>query len=370
MKKLLGILLIMATVFVVWFGIGKWQAIENRDTVNELKRLIKGTYPNNHFVDIQYPYTKGEDDALVIFLTTTGANISFSSTSNVAYFQRTNGGWKEISLASLSDEELGWYEYWNESIASPRIYHGTLSARYYDELPKNIWVNDQKAHQVKYNKFNEVYWYAFEEDFAQVVAEYKNGEFERLDKWHDTSGDMYDEPIPSISKYIETIGKEFVYEYTGDSMNYLENEYSQYPLVIIPRRNIESLWQSDALLVEKENGDYTVVRLFAREGMEVEIRNGQIISSWIDYDKDAVPFVGLYTDTMYYAKMDGYDSKAEYEMKEGKEASAIFTLTMPSISLGENEYFVAPDNWESDSIFGVITEEQIVGKVKGYYRDE
>lgn len=365
MKKLLGILLVIVAILVVWFGIGKWQTIENRDTVNELKRFIKNTNTENYFIDVQYPYTKGEDDALVVFLT---GSIQYRTTSHVVYFEKSNGQWKEISHASLSDEELGSFQYWSDSIGSPRIYHGRLSSRYYEDRPKNIWVTDQKAHQIKSNKFNEAYWYAFEEDAsAQVVAEYNNGDFERLDKWHDTSGDIYDEPIPSINMYDKTIGKEFVYKYTGDSMHFLKNEYSQKPLVVIPRRNIESLWQSDVLLVEKDNGDYTVVRLFAREGMEVEIVNGQIMPSWMNFDRDAVPFTGIYTDTMYYAKMDGYDSKIEYEMKEGKEAPEIFSLTERPISLDEDEYFVAPDNWGSDSIFGVITKEQIVGKVKGYY---
>ena len=81
----------MATILAVWFEIGKWQAIENRDTVNELKRLIKNTNTENYFVDVQYPYTKGEDDALVVFLT---GSIHYKTTSHVAYFQKWNGQWK------------------------------------------------------------------------------------------------------------------------------------------------------------------------------------------------------------------------------------------------------------------------------------
>lgn len=367
MKKVLVILLILAVIFIAWFGIGKWKLIENRDTVNAMKRHIKDTYEDTYFIDVQYPYTEGKKDGLAVFLT---GGIHYTTTSHVAYFEDPKYQRHKGSHTSLSDEELGQYVYWNvSSMGSPRIYHGRLSSRYYENRPRDIWVNGQKAHQIKSTKFNEVYWYAFQEDEdAQVVAEFRNGDFERLDKWHDTSGEMYDEPIPSIYMYDNTIGKEFVYAYKGNSMHYLEDEYSQYPLVVIPRRNIESLWQGDVLVVEKENGDYTVVRLFAREGMEVEIRNGQIMTSWIDYDRDAIPFLGLFTDTMYYAKMDGYDSKIEYEMKEGEEAPALFTLTQPSISLGEDNFYVAPDNWGSDSVFGVIKKDQIVGKVKGYYR--
>ena len=56
--------------------------------------------------------------------------------------------------------------------------------------------------------------------------------------------------------------------------------------------------------------------------------------------------VETFTHTMYYAKKDGYDSKIEYQVKEGKEA---------------------PANWGSGSKIGVNTIEQIVGKVKGTF---
>lgn len=351
MKKWIGLFIIATTIVVAWGGYDTITSKQEHNTINELKRLLKDTY----IVDLQYPYTEGKKDAVVVY-TTTGMpkTDDFYVTSNVVYYERVGGKWEIRSGAHFTNEELGQLDYWSMSQTTPRLYHGVFNFDDYDGT-QTMWVDGQHATQIHHKDSNKVFWYAFADDYAQVVREDKSGNFKRLKEFYDNTDGPWVWMTP-LERYNKTIGKEYVYEYSGDAMRYERNEDNDLPLIIIPIRNVTGFEAGEVLLVEKENGEVDVARIIVSEGT-VEVQNGKIICSTCYWQQDLIT----------YAKVDGYHSKIEYEKKEDKEAPEVFNLTMPAVTLGEDEYFVAPDNWGSESVLGVIKKAQIIGKVKGYY---
>ena len=172
-----------------------------------------------------------------------------------------------------------------------------------------------------------------------------------------------------LHDFSEKEDQQFVVEYQLNGMNRGSDEYKGHLLVDI---NLETLNYGQVVLYEIGQGylgeqRYELARIVGLPGDQVAIRNGQLYVN----NRKVTAFYGqaqifghqTVADVQSYLKRNGLFMLEDTIKKN-------LTLTLPPITVGENEVFTVSDNWSFTSIQQTIDKSKIEGIVQGYVTED
>lgn len=244
-----------------------------------------------------------------------------------------NSEWKFIKngvLGTVNDHYTNWKM--NE-LNNKTLYSGIIEK----SKSTKILVGDQQPNRLDQGYSHEL-WFAIGNSKGTPIYIVEDG-IKRILLAGQPSIDMH---VPVV---YELVGDDYKMEFKDNTMDVGYNEYNEFPIVIDPDYYSKNHFQSgDVVLVNGSNGLPTITRVITTGPTKVDVIEGTILLNGYR----------LFTETHMYGHIKG-DSTLTANVNES------YGMTQ------KGELFVMPDNWGSEGVRGMISEQQVLGKVLGYH---
>ena len=243
-----------------------------------------------------------------------------------------NSEWKFIEFGVLGVVKDDFYTNWRmNEINNKTIYSGIMNK----SDSKKILVGD-KPPNIFDKGYSHELWFAIGNSKGTPIYIVENGIKQMI-----LAGQPYiNMEVPVV---YEMVGDDYKMQFKENTMDIGYDEYNEFPIVIDPDYYLKNNYkQGDVVLVEGTNGP-TVTRVITAEPTKVDIVEGTILLN--EYRS---------TDTFLYGHING-DTTLTAQVNESYGTTQ------------QGELFVMPDNWGSDGVRGIISKQQVLGKVLGYH---
>ncbi|AQQ55245.1 signal peptidase I [Planococcus lenghuensis] len=180
--------------------------------------------------------------------------------------------------------------------------------------------------------------------------------------------DLDTEPVVPI--VTDVTADMVVYDYRYDSMDRGNYDYYEKEVVIDPSYYEENEFARGDVIAYKDSidGSFTLTRIVGLPGEKVKIESGQIYVNGKQLDT----FYGRYhrrgSDLEELKNMLAEGEYGFMQSKENIEANVSIAekTDVEEVTVPEDHFYVIGDDWFRTQFRGLLSPEQIVGKVLGY----